>query len=178
MRVDWVNLRGVPALDGAGGRLGMTFLPGKRHPGRAGDHWRELDADATALRDVHDVDTLLLLVEDRELEAARVRLLGHAMSQAGIKLLRHPIVDFGVPADEQAFRAVLHEVIERVRSGQHVAVACMGGLGRTGTVVACLLREAGMHADDAVIYTRMAREGAIETAEQAEFVRNWRPEPA
>ena len=75
IRVNWVDLTSVPGLRGAaaaGGRLGMTFLPGKQRDGWSGLHWRDLDADARVLRDEHGVDTLLLLVEDHELEAARV----------------------------------------------------------------------------------------------------------
>lgn len=69
----------------------------------------------------------------------------------------------------------LQGLLERVHGGQNVVVACMSGLGRTGTTVACFLREAGLKGDDAIISTRWEREGAIETQEQAYFVWHWRP---
>ena len=81
---------GVPALADATGGLGMTFLPGKRSDGWTGPWWRDLDEDGDALRTVHGVDALLLLVEDQELAdvrrprhrrapAARPRRRGHPL---------------------------------------------------------------------------------------------------
>jgi hypothetical protein len=168
LRVAWLPLD-------VQGQLGMTFLPGKRYPGKGGDHWRDLAVDVAALRDAYEVDALVLLVEDRELEWARVRGLESAMKSASIELVRHPIRDFGVPTDEGSFRATLLDVMARLRAGERVAVACMGGLGRTGTFVGCLLRESGVNADDAVALPRRAREGAIETDEQLEYVVKWTP---
>ena len=173
IRVEWVSLGGVPALRGATGRLGMTFLPGKRYPGRGGDHWRELEADAGLLRAEHGVDTLLLLVEDRELDAAQVVGIADVMAAHGIELLRHPIVDFGVPSDPEELRVALRGLMESISTGRRVAVACMGGLGRTGTVVACLLLDAGLDAAAAIDLTRTTRRGAIETDAQLDFVRDW-----
>ncbi len=126
IRVDWVNFETVPGLRGATGWLGMTFLPGKWGHGRAGDHRRDLEADATTLRDAHHVDALLVLVEDHELVSARVPTIADVMTTHGIELLRHPIPDGGVPADTAAFSAVVEDLIERVRAGQRVVVACMG----------------------------------------------------
>lgn len=175
VRVAWVTLGGVPALRDAAGKLGMTFVSGKRYTGRAGKHWRDVLTDAAVLRDVHGVDTLLLLVEDHELDKARVRGIDEAMSGVGIELIRHPIEDGCVPADREAFRAVVDGLTERIQAGRNVVVACMGGLGRTGTAVACVLREGGLDGDDAIALTRMARPAAIETRDQVHFVESWQP---
>ena len=164
IRVDWAPLDQVPPLRSIPGKLGMTLLPGKRYPGQAGEHWRHLATDAATLRDVHGADTLLVLVEDHELQAARVPDMAQAMENAGIELLRFPIVDGGVPADTQAFHALTHGLLQQIYQGRTVVVACMGGRGRTGMTVACILCEAGLHADDAIILTRMRRKGALETA--------------
>ena len=51
----------------------MTFLPRDQRDGSSGLHWRDLEADARVMRSEHAVDTLLLLVEDHELEAAGYR---------------------------------------------------------------------------------------------------------
>lgn len=93
MRVHWVPLDGVPRFRDVPGRLGMTFLPGKQGEGFAGRHWRDLRADAARLRGAHGVDTLVLLVEDHELAATRVPHIAEALTDAGIDLVRFPIVD-------------------------------------------------------------------------------------
>jgi hypothetical protein len=45
--------------------------------------------------------------------------------------------DFWLPSDRDAFRDTLTELLERARS-ERVEIACYGGLGRTGTALACL----------------------------------------
>jgi protein-tyrosine phosphatase len=54
-----------------------------------------------------------------------------------------------------------------------VAIACLAGRGRTGTVVACLLRDGGLGADEAVSLTRETRPYTIERESQVQFVRDW-----
>jgi protein-tyrosine phosphatase len=77
----------------------------------------------------------------------------------------------GVPSDRRAFRATLVEVRRRVRAGDTVVVACRAGLGRTGMAVACLLVDAGLAPNDAIVLTRTSRPGTIETAAQESFIR-------
>jgi ADP-ribosylglycohydrolase/protein-tyrosine phosphatase len=178
IRVDWVDLSSVPRLRGvadAGGRLGMTFLPGKHDASdtRRGPHWRDLRADASRLRRELGVDTLLVLVEDHELAAAGVADIADAMAGKGIELLRFPIRDMGVPADHRGLRRTLDHVLHRLRAGSTVVAACRGGLGRTGTIVACLLRDGGLDAEAAVALTRGSRHGTIETPAQESFVAGW-----
>ncbi|HUG48953.1 MAG TPA: ADP-ribosylglycohydrolase family protein [Candidatus Limnocylindria bacterium] len=173
LRVDWVELATAPGLAQAPGALGMTFLPGKRGAGRAGLHWRNLEADAATLRGVHQANTLLVLVEDHELESAGVRRLDAVMHSHDVELLRHPIVDGGVPPDAASYGVLLDGLRSRIEAGQRVVVACMGGLGRTGTAVSALLVDAGMDAESAIDLTRRTRPGAIENWEQEEFVRRW-----
>ena len=50
-----------------------------------------------------------------------------------------------------------------------------GGLGRTGTVAARLLVEFGMGPEEAIAAVRKARPGAIENAEQEDYVRRQKP---
>ena len=172
IRVDWVDLRQAPALAASPGRLGMTFLPGKDE-GSGGSHHRDLDRDVERLRDVYSVDTVVLLVEDHELERLRVPDIAEEMEAHGIDLVRHPIPDGSFPADRVALRATVDGLLARLANGENVVVACRGGLGRTGTVVGCLLRDCGLDGDDAIALTRASRPGTIETDEQERFVASW-----
>jgi protein-tyrosine phosphatase len=170
LRVDWVQ-GDQPWW--APGRLGMTFLPGKQRDGWTGLHWRDVRADARRLREELGVGTLVLLVEDHELEMARVTDLADAMAAAGVDLVRFPIPDMDVTTDRDGLRRVLDDVLRRLRGGQCVAVACRGGLGRTGTIVACLLRDAGLDGDEAIALTRASRHDTIERQSQVDFVHDW-----
>ena len=174
LRLDTVDLSAMPGLAAGGGTLGMTFLPGKRRDGWTGPWWRDLDEDGDALRSTHGADALLLLVEDRELVSCGVPDIAERLPRDyGVQVLRHPIEDMHAPADPSAFRAVLADLLARIGAGQTVAVACRGGLGRTGTAVACLLVTAGLTPDEAIALTRRSRQGTIENDAQEAFVRAW-----
>jgi hypothetical protein len=78
-----------------------------------------------------------------------------------------------VPTDRRAYRALLDDLQGRILAGQRVVVACRGGLGRTGTAVACLLVDAGMSSEDAIALTRVTRRETIERGIQVSFVEGW-----
>jgi ADP-ribosyl-[dinitrogen reductase] hydrolase len=174
LRVAWIDGASVPTGAGWSGSLGMTFLPGKRDHGISGHHWRDLDVDVQRLRDVHRADAFVLLVEDHELRATSTTAITATMERAGIRLIRFRIIDGGVPLDAVVFRLQLDDVSARLRAGERVVVACRGGLGRTGTLVACLLIEAGLDAEAAIDLTRRTRPMTIENATQEAFIRAWR----
>ena len=172
IRVDWVDLGEVPGLAASGGRLGMTFLPGK-DDGDLGAHHRDLDRDVRWLREAYAVDAFVLLVQDSELRSLRVPTIAAVMHANGIDLVSHPIPDGGVPADRAPLERTLAGIRGRLGTGEAVVVACRGGLGRTGTVVGCLLRDAGLGGPAAIDLTRASRHDTIETAQQERFVVEW-----
>lgn len=82
--------------------------------------------------------------------------------------LRWP--DFRLPSDLTEGRAALTDLLERSRD-QRVEVACRGGRGRTGTVLACLAVLSGVPAADAVAYVRDCYDDkAVETPWQRRYV--------
>ena len=174
--IDWIDLRLVPGLTdavGSGGGLGMGFAPGKYDT--YWKHDRDLGTDLDALRAVHLVDTLVLLIEDGELRDLRITALPEAAAAAGLDLLRYPIADFGVPTDKAAFVLLIDDLLARIRAGERVVIACKGGYGRTGTVAGVVLRAGGMGPAEAVSVVRATRPGTIESHSQARFVEEWRP---
>jgi hypothetical protein len=62
--------------------------------------------------------------------------------------------DFGVPADKASADREIRAAFERARTGERVEVACIGGHGRTGTVLACMAILAGVPAGEAVGWLR------------------------
>jgi protein-tyrosine phosphatase len=68
----------------------------------------------------------------------------------------------------------IQRLIDEARARGDVAVACMGGVGRTGMVAACALVRAGQPAERAIRRVRAIRHPtAVETAEQERFVRDY-----
>lgn len=62
--------------------------------------------------------------------------------------------DFGVPRDVDATDPLILEAFARAQKGEAVEIACIGGHGRTGTVLACMAVLAGIKPDDAVAWVR------------------------
>ncbi|MEI8332629.1 MAG: ADP-ribosylglycohydrolase family protein [Chloroflexota bacterium] len=184
IRVDPVDLSGTPGGAGWTGRLGITFLPGKRRTGGfTGDHWRDAPRDARRLRVDLDVDTVVLLVEDWELALCRVPDLVEALAAEGIETIRFPVVDADVATD-QAFatdpggaRDLIDAVESRLGDGKEVVVVCRGGLDRSGTLCGLVLRDLGLDGDGAVALVRRSRRGALLREDQAALVRAWRRGP-
>jgi protein-tyrosine phosphatase len=168
--VDWLERSSLG--DARRGRLGLTFLPGKRgaslrYPGRV--YRRDLDEDLASLV-AEGVGVLILLVEDHELARWGDPAIVEIAARRGLRVERWPMPDGTAPATANEMTAILAS-IDRARDDADVAVACMGGVGRTGTVAACALVAAGWPAADAIAEVRRVRHPtAVETAEQVAFV--------
>lgn len=84
--------------------------------------------------------------------------------------------DFGLPRDPEEAVARIHVLYERARAGAAVEVACGGGVGRTGTVIACLAVLAGVPSGEAVAWTRTHyHRRAVETRRQRAWVAGFTP---
>lgn len=175
IRVSWIDHPVLIGTDRSSGRLGMTFLPGKKADGIFGRHDRTLATDAQALRDAWGIGLLVLLVEDHELSRFGVQDIEQIMAGVGIDVLRLPIPDGGVPADGDAARELVRTIHARLAAGDNVVIACRGGLGRTGTIAACTVVGAGLGPGEAIDAVRAARHGTIETDGQEAFVTSFVP---
>ncbi|GAA3443811.1 protein-tyrosine phosphatase family protein [Planomonospora venezuelensis] len=86
--------------------------------------------------------------------------------------------DFLLPRDHDLAVRRIRALHERARAGAAVEVACGGGVGRTGTVVACLAVLAGLDPADAVAWTREHyHPRAVETPWQRRWVLRFPPSP-
>lgn len=82
--------------------------------------------------------------------------------------------DFAAPSPEQMELGV-RLIFEVLAAGEAVAVHCGGGLGRTGTVLACYLLESreDFGTEEAVRRVRALRPGSVETPTPLAAVRTW-----
>jgi hypothetical protein len=82
--------------------------------------------------------------------------------------------DFGLPANRDDMLAAFQDLLTRSQRGEVVEIGCIGGHGRTGTALGVLATLAGTR-DDPVDWVRDTYcRHAIETDEQAAFVRQLR----
>jgi hypothetical protein len=79
--------------------------------------------------------------------------------------------DFRLPENPELAATQIAGAFGRAQRGELVEVGCLGGSGRTGTVLACMAVLAGVPAAEAVSWVRAAyRPGAVETAAQEAWV--------
>ena len=100
----------------------------------------------------------------------------------GVEYLRKPIKDHGLPEARAHMREILDCVHDALRSKRKVYVHCRAGIGRTGTVVGCLLVERGLSGEAALeelnrVWQQSQRskswDWVPETPAQNSYVRTW-----
>lgn len=155
-----------------GGRIGITFCPGKQGPSVFGPSWdRDLTADIEVIR-AWGTSSVLTLLEAHEFDLLKVRGLPEAVRDAGMIWHHAPIPDVSTPgpAFEAAWRTIGPRLVTQLRQGQSVVVHCRGGLGRAGMIAARLVTIMGEQPSRAIERVRSARPGAIETPAQEAYV--------
>jgi atypical dual specificity phosphatase len=106
------------------------------------------------------VDTILDLTEGRPPPARWLRYFGGVYKKI-------PMKDHMLPSLTQICKAV-DFISEQINHGRVVLVHCRGGLGRTGTVLACyLVKKSHMTAEMAILQTRIRRPDSIEPSQEA-----------
>jgi ADP-ribosyl-[dinitrogen reductase] hydrolase len=99
-----------------------------------------------------------------------------------VEYVRKPIKDHGLPGSRALMIEILDHIGNAMRAGRPVYVHCRAGIGRTGTVIGCLLVERGLTGDGALdelnrLWQQCKRSKSWsfipETDEQAAYVREW-----
>ena len=109
---------------------------------------------------------LLVNLHERPHEPARLR-------RHGLREVHLAVRDFAAPTPEQMEYGV-DAIAGAVASGEAAAVHCGGGLGRTGTLLACyLVSSEGLGTEGAIGRVRATRPGSVETPAQIAAIRAW-----
>ncbi|GFR40923.1 hypothetical protein Agub_g1579 [Astrephomene gubernaculifera] len=169
-----IDVSWIPPCEGAsGGRLGLTYCPGKHITARNGVQYaRDLRADLSRLKQEHGVHVIVCLLPDAELRYLRVRDYAAAVAAHHMTYMQLPIIEMAPPDDMQRACALVEGVVEQLQAGRTVVVHCKGGVGRAGLLAACVLIRLGVcgSAQEAIDTVRRYRRGAVESRKQEDFV--------
>ncbi|MCA9876366.1 MAG: dual specificity protein phosphatase family protein [Thermomicrobiales bacterium] len=97
------------------------------------------------------------------------------VASAGLEALHLPVDDFYAPTTGQMLQAFAFIDLS-LAENRPVAVHCLAGQGRTGTILAAWLLRAGYSADEAILEIRAIAPGAIESARQVAALQRWAAE--
>lgn len=142
-----MSLRRVRLPDGVPGSLWLSAMPGRFNS------WGEFERQALDAQ-LHLVVCLTGRDEMRELSPKY-----HAAIESGrtsFDWLQLAVPNFGVPQDRAAFRQGVNRVVQALQSGEPVMLHCAAGMGRTGSMAACVLKALGLPTQEALERVRAA----------------------
>lgn len=119
------------------------------------------------------ISTVVMLIEEGEDQYHAGRDLKALYNEHKIDVIQFPIADFDTPDDQQQLEINLKQVLEKVHNGEHIAVHCFAGRGRTGFFLALLARRI-MEVDGVTAISYLRRYfPAVETPAQEQLVINY-----
>jgi len=157
---------------GQRGWIAITLAPGKKTKGGR-NYWdRDLAADLDRLVEL-GTTVLVCFLEDDELVSLRIPHLVEQATARGLEVKRFPFHDGRVPSDMERTLRLVREICRLYHDGQRIVMHCNGGLGRAGTMGACVRLALGLDRApaQAIVSIRRARgRRAIETRGQEAFI--------
>jgi len=116
------------------------------------------------------ITAVVSLLPEEEAKALGVAKAAQTCDKLGLIYLSYPVKDFGLP-QKASFAHLVQKVNVLLGTGDHVAVHCKAGIGRSGMLAACVLVSTGETPEQALKIVSDARGQAVpDTREQGDFV--------
>ena len=149
---DGEMFREVTIPMGATGRLFLDSMPGRREP-------LERTWDQVRAEGVSAIVCLAGTDEIRRKSPDYAQALAKGATPCPVTVFE--IRDFGVPKDRDAYWALAGNLANRLVAGDSILIHCGAGVGRTGSLAACVLLALGCAPD-------AARQAVSEAGSRAE----------
>jgi protein-tyrosine phosphatase len=137
---------------------------------RAGD-WLE---DEVASWRRSGLEVVVSLLEDGEIAELGLEQEAELCRQGGIRFVRLPIPDRGIPTSPGEVSALVRMVVAELRGGRGVGIHCRIGVGRSALVAACVMAALGVPVDAAWSSLHRSRGLSVpDTEAQRAWVSAW-----
>ena len=158
----------IPLTFNASQFIGVSYCPGKFSKDRGSSG--QLSTDLKSLQS-QKIDVIISLTSEKEIERLGIVNFKQNIKDFGFTHLVEPIEDFSVPKDDQRknVNKLITTILSLLEDNRFVLVHCNAGLGRSGMIVALVIKCIGS-LKDPVSHVRKFRSGAVETEEQQRFV--------
>jgi protein-tyrosine phosphatase len=142
-----MTLRAVPIDDLCPGQLWLGAMPGRF------ERWSVFMTEARQRK----LGLVVCLTPPEEV-ASLSPSYWQAIAEGSLdfRFLNLPVQNFGLPRDLHDFREGVEQTAKSLQAGDSVMLHCAAGIGRTGTMAACLLKRLGLSTDAAVQRVRDA----------------------
>lgn len=161
-------------LPAGAGHIALTAWPGLRED-PSGSLWIDPEDTSDLLRGLRELRTTRIfgLCEENDLPSGTIGLWRDATQATGLVADHMPICDFAPPdaAFMKKWTRLRPELLARLVYGETVALSCLFGAGRSGTVAALLLAENGLDMRTAIARVKAGFSPAIESPQQDSWLR-------
>jgi len=115
----------------------------------------------------YKLHTVLVLTESNEFQKYAGADLLEFYAKLKLEVIHRPIVDFSIPEQHEMVSAI-RDLTWRLAEGKTCLIHCAGGNGRTGMVIAGIIKNVGVK--DPVAWVRHVKTQYCETVAQEAFV--------
>ncbi len=136
-----MSFRALPLPDDISGRLWLHSMPGRR------ERWPDF-LDGARQQRLNLVVCLNPLDEVESLSPLYFKAIKEG--RLPFRWLHLPMLNFGLASEAAVFRQGVEQVAQGLKLGDRALVHCAAGMGRTGTLAACVLKRLGRSAQEAV----------------------------
>jgi protein-tyrosine phosphatase len=137
---------------------------------RASD-WLEEEAQSWRQQ---GLDIVVSLLEDSEVDELGLADEAKICAQVGLRFVRFPVPDRGVPAPEPAVSELVTVLVTELRAGRGVGIHCRIGVGRSACLAVCVLAALGVALEKAWAAVKRSRRLSVpDTPAQRAWVARW-----